>query len=124
MKTFLKICLTFAALIGLSDLALAQSTQLGPSITTASIGTSATMAVVGTNPSRRAFTVCNEHASQTLTITFGSLTPVSGTTGLVLAGGNVAASCYTSPSNAVGGVGAQINAIASGASTPMAVLEY
>jgi hypothetical protein len=103
----------------------AQPTVLAPFMTTVTVGASATLAAVPANPSRRAMTICNGHATQTVTFTFGTLTPVSLTTGQVLAAGNVATSCFTvPPANVVGGVGAQLNLIASGASTPVTVFEY
>jgi hypothetical protein len=102
-----------------------QGLFLGPNVYSITAGASATMAAVPANPSRRAFTICNGHATQTATFTVGTaLTPVSLTTGLVLATGNVVASCYTTPSSITSGVGAQINVIASGASTPVTVLEF
>lgn len=108
----------------LASPALAQvggTTNPLPNITTASIGTSASMAVVGYNPTRRALQVCNGHASQSLTMTFGSaITPVSVTTGVVIAAGT----CFTTPAAINNGVGAQVNLIASGASTPATILEY
>lgn len=100
-------------------------TQLGPNVTALTIGGTATMAAIGANPTRRAVTICNGHATQTATFTFGTaVTPVSLTTGQVLATGNVATSCFTTPGAIQSGVGAQINLIASGASTPVTVFEY
>lgn len=105
---------------------LAQTTVLGPSMTTVSVGVNGTMAALAANPSRRAVTVCNGHATQIATISTGSLSPVSLTTGIVLQTGNVASSCFTfgSPTGPSGGVGAQINVIANGASTPVTFVEY
>jgi hypothetical protein len=106
-----------------------QQTNLGPFQTNVTVGTSATLAAVGANPSRRGLVICNGHASQSITVTFGTITPVSLTSGLVIPGGNVVASCWYAPvvgtgSGPVGGLGAQINMIASGASTPATVLEF
>jgi len=51
---------------------------------------------------------------------------VSLTTGMVLLAGNVATSCFSTPFVGLTpfGAGAQINIIASGASTPVTVFEY
>lgn len=124
---FLAALGVIAAVVMYAHRAPAQPTVLGPFTTTASITNSATMAAFPANPSRRAFTICNGNASNSITITFGpSVTPVSGTTGLVLlanSGANI--NCYTSPGAIVGGVGAQINAIGSGAGpNAVTLVEY
>lgn len=104
------------------------TTALSPFQTNLTIGTSATVAAVPANPSRRGLIICNGHASQTITVGFGANTPVSGTSGLVVPGGNAVASCwYALPNVGISpsvGIGAQINIIASGASTPVTVLEF
>jgi hypothetical protein len=87
------------------------------------------MNALAANPARKGLTICNGHASNTATFTMGTLSPVSLTTGIVLAAGNTATSCFTvaSPSGGGtqgGGVGAQVNVIASGASTPVTFIEY
>lgn len=109
--------------------AFGQATNvLGPSTTTVTASGTATLAALASNPSRRAVTICNGHATNTVTFTTGTTpTPVSLTTGIVLAAGNVATSCMTLGS--IGskdgaGVGAQINVIASAGSTPVTFLEY
>jgi hypothetical protein len=116
-----------AALIAAVAAAYAQTTVLGPNMTTATVSGAGSMATLAANPTRKALTICNEHASNTMTFTLGTLSPVSLTTGRVLAAGNLVTSCITigSPSS-VGssGVGAQVNTIASGASTPVTFIEY
>lgn len=107
--------------------ALAQSTLLGPSMTTVAVTTTGAMAVLSSNASRRALTVCNNDASNKVTISTGSLSPVQLTTGLVLLNGNVATSCAnfgTPGTTGPGGVGAQINAIASGGTVNVTFIEY
>lgn len=101
-------------------------TFLGPTTTTVTAGASATMAALGANPSRKAVTICNGHATQTATFTTGTVTPVSLTTGVVLQTGNVATSCFTigALTGTTPNVGAQINVIASGAATPITFIEY
>lgn len=104
----------------------AQQTNSGPFQTDLSIGNSATMGAVGVNPSRRGLIVCNDHASQTINLSFGTNTP-SATAGIRIPGGNVTASCWYSGAAQLpgtGGIGAQINLFASGASTPVTVLEF
>ena len=105
----------------------AQTTVLGPVTTTISVGTAAILAALPSNPTRRAVTICNGSAAATATFTMGTIvTPVSLTTGIVLQTGNVATSCFTvgSVSGPSGGVGAQVNVIASATSTPVTFLEY
>jgi|SRR5579863_3350181 len=117
-------------MVGWAGYALAQQTALGPSMTTVTGGASATMAALAANPGRKGVTICNEHATNTVTFTLGtSPTPVSLTTGRVLAAGNLATSCWTIGStqgvtNAGANVGAQINVIASSISTPITFIEY
>jgi hypothetical protein len=112
----------------LAGAAIAQTTLLGPSMTSVTVNSNGSMATLAANPTRKALTICNEHASNTLTFTFGSLSPVSLTTGRVLAAGNLVTSCMTfgNPGSPVGsgGVGAQVNTIASAASTPVTFIEY
>lgn len=121
---------TAAAVIGYMGTALAQQTALGPSMTTVTGGATATMAALAANPGRKGVTICNEHASNTVTFTLGTTpTPVSLTTGRVLAAGNLVTSCWTIGSttgvaNAGNNVGAQINVIASSISTPITFIEY
>lgn len=112
--------------LAFSGAATAQPLTLGPFTTTVTAGTGATMAALAANPTRRAVTICNGHATATVTFTTGLVTPVSLTTGQVLAAGNVATSCYTIGNfqGPAGIAGAQINVIASGASTPVTIFEY
>jgi len=122
---------TIAGLIGYIGTALAQ-TALGPSMTTVTGGATATMAALAANPGRKGVTICNEHATNTVTFTLGTTpTPVSLTTGRVLAAGNLVTSCWTIgstqgvPNTGAGAnVGAQINVIASSISTPITFIEY
>lgn len=108
--------------------ALAQSTNvLGPSTTVVTAtSVAASMAALGSNPSRKQLIICNGSATATATFTTGALTPVNLTTGVVLQTGNVAASCFTlGNGNTNGpGVGAQINVIASTAGTPITFVEF
>lgn len=105
----------------------AQQTNFGPFETDLSIGTGASMAAVAANPSRRGLIICNDHASQTINVTFGPASTPSATVGLRIPGGNAVASCWYSGSAitpGIGGFGAQINIIASGATTPVTVFEF
>lgn len=110
------------------DRAQSQVTALAPFQTNATIGTGATLSVLPVNPTRRGLIICNGHASQSITVGFGSNTPVSLTSGLVIPGGNTAASCFNFiPNNLTSplvSIGAQVNIIASGASTPVTLLEF
>ena len=118
-----------ATLFGYTGVALAQ-TALGPNMTTVTGAATATLAALPANPSRKGVTICNEHATNTVTFTLGTtLTPVSLTTGRVLAAGNLVTSCWTigstqGVSNSGVNVGAQINVIASSISTPITFIEY
>lgn len=119
----LLLTLTFGSLVHAQG-----TTVLAPFQTNLTIGTGATLNAVPANPSRRGLIICNGHATQTITVGFGSNTPVSGTSGLVIPGGNAVASCwYALPNVGISpavGIGAAINIIASGASTPVTVLEF
>ncbi len=114
-------------LAGYVTAAVAQGTFLGPTTTSVTGGATATMAALAANPSRKAVTICNEHATNTVTFTTGTtLTPVSLTTGRVLAAGNLVTSCMTLGGTAgtSANIGAQINVIASSVSTPITFIEY
>jgi hypothetical protein len=124
--------LTAAALAAsaLAGVAYAQ-TGLGPNMTSVNVSTVGSLATLAANPTRRGVTICNESSSNTVTFTLGTLSPVSLTTGRVLASGNLVTSCWTIGSTqgvptTTGGsnVGAQINTIASGATTPVTFIEY
>jgi hypothetical protein len=128
LATAAAIIATVAVLFHVKQ-APAQQTNLGPIETDLSIGNSATMAAVGANPSRRGLIICNDHASQTINVTFGTASTPSATVGLRIPGGNAVASCWYAPflqgsSGVIGGMGAQINIFASGASTPVTVFEF
>ena len=118
-----------AALLGYAGAVMAQ-TALGPSMTTITGTGVAQMAALAANPGRRGLTICNEHATNTVTFTLGTTpTPVSLTTGRVLAAGNLVTSCWTIGSttgvpNAGVNVGAQVNVISSTISTPITFIEY
>src|SRR5258706_3287491 len=84
--------LAVAAVVFLAGPARTQQTNLAPFQTNVTVGTGATLAAVGANASRRGLVICNGHATQSITVTFGTITPVSLTTGLVIPGGNVVAS--------------------------------
>jgi hypothetical protein len=119
--------LASAAFIGS---ACAQSTVLGPSMTTVTATTTPALATpaLASNPSRKALTICNGSATIDVTFTAGpTLLPTSATVGLFLPHGNVAASCFTIGTPGVagsGGIGAQINIIASSTTAPVTFVEY
>jgi hypothetical protein len=116
-----------AALVACNVAALAQTTVLGPVTTSVTAGTAATLAALASNPARKAVTICNGSATSTVTISTGSLTPISLTTGIVLQTGNVVSSCFTIGTPGLGpsgGVGAAINVIASSAGVPVTFVEY
>lgn len=123
-----RIALLIAAPLALTAAAaLAQTTQLGPSMTSVAVTVTGAMNILPANPSRRALTVCNNDATNKVTISTGALSPVQLTTGLVLLNGNVVSSCFNFGSPGVtgpGGVGAQINAVASGGTVNVTFIEY
>lgn len=112
--------------------AIAQPTNLGPFQHTLSVGTTAVMAAVPSNPTRRGLLVCNVAAAGTLIyVTFGPGTvsnpnTPSVTNGVPIPGGAVVNSCLNLlPWSAANiGMGAQLNFIASAAATPVVVLEF
>jgi hypothetical protein len=116
-----------SGLVGLSGAASAQTTVLGPSITSVTAGVAATLAALPANPARKALTICNEIATvSNVFFTTGTTVP-SATVGQVLVFGNVAASCFTMGQPGVtgsGGIGAQINVIASAGTPVVTFIEY
>ena len=107
----------------------AQPLSLVPQIFALTVGTGATMNAVASNPNVRSIIICNGNATaaNVVTATWGSaVTPVDGTTGLVIPGGQVVASCWTSP--AIGGGNfwgmQQLNLIAHVGATPVTVLIF
>jgi len=125
-----KLAAAALAASAFAGLAYAQ-TALGPNMTSVTTNSNGQMNALAANPSRRGVTICNEHGSNTVTLTLGTLSPVGVTTGRVLAAGNLVTSCITIGSSqgvptTTGGsnVGAQINILASGSSTPVTFIEY
>lgn len=112
-----------------ANLLHAQPTVLSPFQTNLTVGTSATLNAVPANPSRRGLIICNGNATaaNNVIVGFGSNTPTT-SSGLIIPGGNVAASCFYAMPITVGspiiGMGAQINLIAVAASTPVTILEF
>ena len=125
MKRAVIAALASCAVIGA---AYAQgSTVLGPNITSVTTSVTGTLAALAANPSRKALTVCNNDASNKVTITTGSVSPVSLTVGLVLLSGNVASSCVTFGVPGIptsGGVGAQVNVIGAASTPTVTFIEY
>lgn len=120
------LAVVLLSLIALAGYAIAQPTNLAPFETNVTVGTTATMAAVAANPTRKGLMLCNSGpAGSTINVTFGTITPTA-TTGIVLAGGAVAASCLNLMPymNTNVSMGAQINAIASAAGTPLVALEF
>ena len=126
IKRLALAALASCALIGAAN---AQSTVLGPNMTTVTATATAALAALPSNPSRKAVTICNTGATNALTFTTGpTLTPVTLTVGIVLPAGNLATSCFTLGSPGLagsGGVGAQINVVTVAAATTTVVfVEY
>lgn len=124
MKRATIAALASCALIGA---ACAQSTNvLGPSVTSVATSVNGSMATLASNPSRRQLTVCNNDASIKVTISTGSTSPVSLTTGIVLLSGNVATSCFTfgTGSKDGPGVGAAVNVISASGTPSVTFIEY
>jgi len=128
-----KIALTVAAAAALyASQALAQTTNLAPFQTTVTAGTTAIMAAVPANPTRRGLMLCNVGAmGVTIYVTFGPGTVTmpntpSATNGIPIPGGALPNSCLDLLpwSSANIGMGAQINVVASMAGTPVTVLEF
>jgi hypothetical protein len=124
IKRFAIAALASCALIGAAN---AQSTVLGPNVTSVTAGVAATLAALPANPARKAVTICNNIATvSNVFFTTGTTVP-STTVGQVLPFGNVAASCFTLGAPGLagsGGVGAQINVIASAGTPTVTFIEY
>lgn len=116
-----------AASLATGGVVWAQSTVLGPNVTSVAVTVGGAMNILAANPSRKRLTVCNNDATNKVTIATGTTSPVQLTTGIVLLNGNVATSCFTFDSGSTsggGGVGAQINAVASGGTINLTFVEY
>lgn len=117
----------FAGALLYGGTALAQPTNLAPFEWDIIAGTTAQMAAVPANPTRKALIICNVGVSGTIVyVTFGQHSTPSSSAGVPLAGGAVINSCLNllpfASSNVA--MGAQINVIASAAGTPTVVLEF
>jgi hypothetical protein len=110
------------------------TTVLNPSETDILVGTTAMMAAVGANPTRRGLVIANNApltgtppAGPSINVTFGPgpigqpNTP-SATRGIPIAAGTSFSLLPWSSANI--GMGAQLNMIASAAATPVSVLEF
>lgn len=107
--------------------AVAQPTNLAPFEWDVLAGTTAIMAAVPANPTRKALIVCNAGVAGVIVyVTFGQHSTPSLSGGLPLAGGAVSNSCLNLLPFATNTVamGAQINVIATAAGTPVVVLEF
>jgi hypothetical protein len=107
--------------------AAAQPTNLAPFEWDVIAGTTAIMAAVPANPTRKALIVCNAGVGGTVVyVTFGQHSSPALNVGVPLAGGAVINSCLNllpfASSNVA--MGAQLNVIASAAGTPVVVLEF
>lgn len=106
----------------------AQPTAILPTITVTSVTTGAAVQIIAFNPSRRSFQIC----TATNPIWFAPVNPASMTavtpasgTGITIAAG----ACFTPPSlitasGTSGGMGAAIQAIATGGTATVSVLEF
>lgn len=106
--------------------AYGQSTAPGPNVTPLTIGTGATMAAVPANPVVRALCVYNGNATaaNVITLTFGTITPVDGTTGVVIPGGQTVASNWCAPNFGQPWSMLAMNLIAHVASEPVTVFQW
>jgi predicted flavoprotein YhiN len=104
------------------------TTVLNPSQMNVSVGTTAMMAAVGANPTRRGLVIANNGAvTDVVNVTFGPGTisapnTPSATSGVPIAGGATFSLLPWSAANV--GMGAQLNMISSTAATPVTVLEF
>jgi|SRR5215469_343785 len=99
------------------------ATILGPNQYNLSVGNTALLAAVPANPTRMGLTIQNNSAN-TITFTFGSVTPVSASVGQQI-GANAAATVPPSGIGVVGNIGAQLNLIANVAGpSSVTVTEY
>jgi len=114
------ILLAGLSLVGLSPASAQAPTILSPISTTFSQTTTATMAAIPSNPSRRQITICGQTAVNTLNVTFGpTLTPAAAV------GQSIAANACTTFTPPVGTyLGSQINLIAVTGTVTVLVTEY
>lgn len=122
LKLFKKHAAVIAALSLFGGSAWAQGapTMLSPVTTTFSQTTTATLAAIPANPSRKQITICGQTATNTLNVTFGTtVTPTSS-----LGQGIAAQSCTTFTPPAGSYLGSQINLIAVTGTVTVLVIEY
>lgn len=115
-----KHLLVTAALLLAPCAANAQSTVLSPISSSFTQTTTATLAAIPSNPSRKQITICGNTATNTLNVTFGpALTPTSGLGQPIAA---LACTTFTPPAGSY--LGSQINLIAVTGSVVVTVTEY
>jgi hypothetical protein len=120
-----RLALSALLCLGLSGAALAQgaSTQLSPVSNTFTQTTTATLAAIPANPSRKQITICGQTATNTLNVTFGTIVTPTATLGQPIA----AQSCVTFAPPLTGVspfLSSQINLIAVTGSVVVLYTEY
>jgi hypothetical protein len=115
-----RLALAALASCALSGAALAQSTVLSPVTNTFTQTTTATLAAIPSNPSRKQIQICGQTATNTLNVTFGTIVTPTSTLGTSIA----AQSCtlFTPPAGSY--LGSQINLIAVTGSVVVLYTEY
>lgn len=106
------------------DPAYAQATFMGPNATSVALSTTSAQ-VLGTNPSRKALTLCNPSAIVEY-IAPAPLVPLTaGGVGIGLpAIASGVTSCFTAPIGTGAGIGQAWNAVSASATPNLTVLEY
>ena len=113
MRRFLKAFVAFSMVVGgiaylaTHDLARSQTTQLNPTVTSASV-TSTSALIIGANPSRRGIRICNISVAGVGTSVWiwpGPLTPVASDYLLPVMATGGPPTCYVPPAGVNGGPG-------------------
>ncbi len=100
----------------------AQTTQLGPVVTNATLSTASAVAIAA-NPSRKHLTFCNPSA--VVIWLMPGTTAAAANTGIGLpAASSGTTVCFSTPTSLTGGVGSAWNAIAASATPSLTILEY
>lgn len=108
------------SLAGIGPAAAQAPTILSPNTTTFTQTTTATLAAIPANPSRKQITICGQTATNTLNVTFGTTVTPTSSLGIPIA----AQSCVTFTPPTGSYLGAQINLIAVTGSVTVLVNEY
>ena len=114
-----------AALVQFSDVAISQTTVLGPFVTALTSVTSASTQIIGQNPSRRLIQFCNPSTHIFWIAPQPIVAAVNGAGSISIpAVATGTTTCFAPPSNVNGGLGAGWNGLDATSGGNLTILEY